>query len=1144
MADSKRCRTQLLSDEPAVEDTFGGPHGRLASAIADLVRNEDGGKAIGLEGDWGAGKSTVVRLVARRLESTATSNTLVAVFDAWAHQGDPLRRTFLEKLVRQLQEVRWIHRDEWDERVERLAKRQREETQRVIPRLTGYGITFALSLLAIPTGSGLIAAGATSLTTASAQTASADRLFWLGLVLVLAPVLVLVAAGVHRWLWRRGWIGSEVPEDHSEGLPALVTGQSTTESRTSVTETHDPTSVEFETIFRKLCDNALAESDHRLVLTIDNLDRVAPENALAIWATLQTFLQYNEHERPEWFNRLWVLAPYDRTGIQNLWSVGSKDERGGTVAQSFLDKTFQIRFRIPPPAISNWRRYLNTALAEALPDHSEEDFNGVYRAFALRRGLEAAKPKPRDLKLFVNELGAVHRQWQHADGLTLSDFSCFVLLQRDDVAETALRSTEENTDALFTEELLGDRWRDTLAVLYFNAPIAQAREMVLRDPIEGALSAADGEALRMLEATHGDGFWAVFEDSVPAGAGDWSGVGPQDFARAATALAASRLFGNSDTPQRREAVTVLDHVRTAASAVNAWQPFTEEVAEGLVSIYRICGTETSFAEQVIGAVGRAEVQQGQEEPSDAKGSPKTWLSAAFVLLKGLDELGFAPTLRVPLSADQWMEFAPRLQSVDPSGRLWQRLQLIEAQEIDAALSQRITPEQIDNDTVSLLEVTLCTHSAGTLKSTANQLVDSVQSGAGFNAQQIASLMRGLHSCRRADLLDDDSFERLATEGYLLHHLYQAVSQGHAEAVARCAFVYLQSTPDARAPNQHFGNSAAGHEQLLELLRNPDHVQGAVDEFVAVVGQGGGLGEVARILDEKPPEPTLLNEAFRDLIEDDPAAKDPGFFYEHWCKIRTNLLCSEGGGVPDAFQEFVRGLPLLADVSALIVAGQFESEDAPLYLAFLQAEDNKELSAWSAAGLRFITREGWAESLCKNGDLVALLLELFRHQETVDLGTDYLDGLMSHAQAATEANVDSSIKDALPALIELLSVSNRELLTRRVYEALEGSDGKARREFFELYGELLASRDFLLRQPDFVDRVCRPLLVQSNAHGLYWLSNIICSDPNILEEHSDGSAVQDFLSRVHSALNSPGDGEEVSNEVQLIARALDIDPECR
>ena len=85
-------------------------------AISDLIISEDGGRAVGLEGGWGAGKSTIVRLVAEKLKGTSASSTRIAVFDAWAHQGDPLRRTFLEQLIQCMQDAGWVDRDEWDER--------------------------------------------------------------------------------------------------------------------------------------------------------------------------------------------------------------------------------------------------------------------------------------------------------------------------------------------------------------------------------------------------------------------------------------------------------------------------------------------------------------------------------------------------------------------------------------------------------------------------------------------------------------------------------------------------------------------------------------------------------------------------------------------------------------------------------------------------------------------------------------------------------------------------------------------------------------------------------------------------------------------------------------------------------------------
>lgn len=1144
MTDPQNRQTRLLSDEPVTEDTFGGPHERLATAIADLVLTEQGGKAIGLEGGWGAGKSTVLQLVTRKLDEDGTGDTRVAVFDVWAHQGDPLRRTFLEKLIRHMRHADWVRRGPWDKRLEHLTRRRREETQRVVPQLTGYGVAFSLSLLAIPIGSAMVAAGATSLSDENASTKWAIGLLVAGLVAVLAPLLVLAGAWIKRWWRRRSGGGAEVGLEDSGGLPALVTGQSTTEVRTSVTETPDPTSVEFESTFRDLCGEALQDEKHQLVLAIDNLDRVAPEDALAVWATLQTFLHYSEHERPSWFHRLWVLVPFDRDGIQSLWGDGAAGESERALAQSFLDKTFQIRFRIPPPTISNWRSYLGEALAEALPDHSEEDFRDVYRAFALRRGLETAKPKPRDLKLFVNEIGAVHRQWQHADGLTLADFACFVLLQRDGVAESALRSTAEDRDkdASFAQTMLGDEWRDTLAVLYFNAPLSQARQMLLRVPIEIALSTANGEALRSLEAAHGDAFWAVFEDVVPAGAEEWTDVGSPDFAQAATALATSGLFGDSGTPPRSEAESILKRVRAAAVAVSAWQPFTKETAEGLVSLCHVAGTQDSFTNKLLSAVSASQVSPEQEDPVGAQVSPLSWLRAALILLEGLDDLGVASELKVPLSADQWREVAPQLANDAQDGRLWRDLRLRDEEDIDAVLSQHCTPEQIDEDIASAVEVTLRTQAAGSLTRTANQLIESTQRTYGVNVPQIAPLMRALSACRSADLVDDESYERLATDGYLLHHLFEAVSEPHAEAVARCAFAYLQQIPKASQPNQTNGNSQAGYKQLVGLLQNPNRVLEALEEFVVIVGHYGGLRELVRILDMEPVESTLLNQAFQHLIESDPAAKDPGFIKEHWRRIWANLPEAENDDTTDVFQEFLQDLPALADLSALIAAGRFEPEDAPLYLATLRAGTDEGLSTWSAAGLRSVATETWVGSLNENDDLVALLLELNGRRETIDLGPEYLDALAAHAQEAVDGDDASSIRDSLPSLIGLLSEHNRNLLTRRVYEVLEGAGGEAAPLFFELYGQLIPVGDFLLRQPGFVDSVCRPLLVEDNDHGLNWLANLFRSEPDLLDKHSDEPAVHDFRGRVRTALGASHEDEAVSKAVQAIARALDIEPD--
>ena len=106
---------------------------------------------------------------------------------------------------------------------------------------------------------------------------------------------------------RFGSAGGDQAHGLEECLP-LVTGQGSTESRTIVTRTPDPTSVEFESEFRDLLKEALKPDGRRLLLVIDNLDRVDPSDALSIWSTLQTFLGHSDYKMDDWIDRL--LGPH------------------------------------------------------------------------------------------------------------------------------------------------------------------------------------------------------------------------------------------------------------------------------------------------------------------------------------------------------------------------------------------------------------------------------------------------------------------------------------------------------------------------------------------------------------------------------------------------------------------------------------------------------------------------------------------------------------------------------------------------------------------------------------------------------------------------------------------------------------------
>lgn len=143
---------RLLPDLPTKHDAF-GPHELLANAIAELIETEDGGKAIALEGGWGSGKSSVVEMLKDRLEGdqTESATTCVHVFDAWSHEGDPLRRVFLEDLTSFCtSRFDSATKDYWDgRRKSEITGRTRETAQQTIPVLRSSWPLLSLTLLTL-----------------------------------------------------------------------------------------------------------------------------------------------------------------------------------------------------------------------------------------------------------------------------------------------------------------------------------------------------------------------------------------------------------------------------------------------------------------------------------------------------------------------------------------------------------------------------------------------------------------------------------------------------------------------------------------------------------------------------------------------------------------------------------------------------------------------------------------------------------------------------------------------------------------------------------------------------------------------------------------------------------------------------------
>lgn len=152
---SKKIVRKVVVDIPTNRDLFRGKgHDRTALSLAQAIKSfDDDDRAIGLDGPWGSGKSSVVEIAARHLDSEKRKQKVshhFFTFDIWKSQGTGFRRSFLEHFVT------WA-REEFPQKNSHLKKieedirgKRREVSTNNQPILGVFGIAVLFLLPLLP----------------------------------------------------------------------------------------------------------------------------------------------------------------------------------------------------------------------------------------------------------------------------------------------------------------------------------------------------------------------------------------------------------------------------------------------------------------------------------------------------------------------------------------------------------------------------------------------------------------------------------------------------------------------------------------------------------------------------------------------------------------------------------------------------------------------------------------------------------------------------------------------------------------------------------------------------------------------------------------------------------------------------------
>lgn len=538
MGELKIFERHIVVDQPAREDDFEGKgHLRtahqLARTIVEFV-NED--RSIGLEGDWGAGKSTVVQLASKKLSDTENRNFRFFTFDMWSNQTSPFRRTFLEKLIdwgkREFTDEK-SRVDKLDELLDRVRDRTVTTKSNSFRRLDWFGVLFILFGPMLPLAFAWLSPFSINPTSGSALSFTI-----FGTCVPVWSVAILLVAFLYAAFLVRVWKrGKSENIKFSEALSmsaSLFTKQQENETTTQNIREEDPNEYEFEiTLLDTL--QVLQENDDRIVVVFDNIDRL-PKNSISnAWADIRAVFSGDPTNPNKDQRACTAIVPYDR---DHVFEAISDRGPNGSSEKDLFRKTFDEIFRVSPPVASNVSEHVETTLRKGLPNFDDKAaIYNVTKIFQRSTQLQDRPVTPRQVISFVNAISSMFAQWEGKIPLdTIALFQVF----RDDI-ERKPQLLNEISDKLapyLVNSSDGDLNRHLAAIAY-NVEPQLAYQILLEGPVSAAL--VDKEPNQIQVLSDASGFAQVLIEIMETQASTWAKEAAATYAQVAKNLSSVSL---------------------------------------------------------------------------------------------------------------------------------------------------------------------------------------------------------------------------------------------------------------------------------------------------------------------------------------------------------------------------------------------------------------------------------------------------------------------------------------------------------------------------------------------------------------------------------------------------------------------------
>lgn len=526
----KKVIRHIIDDIPSNQDLFhGGGHARTAHSLSKaIVKFDKGDSAIGLDGSWGSGKSSVVEMAARKLADKNDKGKKAYhfyTFDIWKSQGSDFRRSYLAHFITWAKRTFPKKRSDLEKIEEQVQGKTREIETNNHPILEWYGISVLIFLPFLP----LYYFWARKVFDDLDKTENALAFLYSSPFLILIAFVAgtLLLAG---WKYKFG-AGSKRHSDFKTAISRMLLISSRQHQDHKIIQRVrevDPNDYEFHATLREILGTIQSEND-RVVMVLDNIDRLPKKEIKEYWALVRSIFS-RTHDLPLLDKNTDIIAivPYDRKLIESNVNESDAEEHksetplSSLASRELFSKTFDEVLVVSPPVLSNAREFFADKLEQALPEQiSSDDRFRAYRIFCELLNIESGTTTPRQIVSFVNDLSGLYEL--HAGKFRLPTVATY-LAHQDLLTETPLAlNAEGRLDPKIVGLAADDRLIQNLAAIVFNVHEDLAFQILLDDEIAKTVLA--GEPDQLIKLSSAPGFDLRIDDVVQANIDEWRSTG-------------------------------------------------------------------------------------------------------------------------------------------------------------------------------------------------------------------------------------------------------------------------------------------------------------------------------------------------------------------------------------------------------------------------------------------------------------------------------------------------------------------------------------------------------------------------------------------------------------------------------------------